>query len=256
MANYSIAFYILFCILKAVIKMKTQEINSRIPTNQSLTSQDLFVIIRSVFPHYTEAACRWIIYALIKEGHLTRIGKGIYRKGQTNDFVCSFRSSEAQAVERFCQKESFPGNVIVWETIMLNEWLNHQIGRNIVFVETEKGMSEFVFDRLKGRIRTHILWEPNKQELDKYGGDNPIVIQDAFSRSPRQLNSIHIRLEKLLVDVCCDNILKEVISPSEIDAIYEGVLKNYSVNMSTLLTYAKRRGCLTTVREYASRNSR
>ncbi len=235
--------------------MKTQEINNRIPENKPIKSQELFSIIRGVFPHYTEAACRWIIYALIKEGKLTRMGKGTYQKGQANDFVYSFRSPEAQSIERFCRKGGTPGNLIVWETIMLNEWINHQMGRNIVIVETENGMSEFVFDRLKGRIPSRILWKPTKQELNKYGGENLIVIRDAFSRSPSQLNSIHIRLEKLLVDVCCDNLINEVISPSEIDAIFEGALKTYSVNRSTLFAYAKRRGCLIPVQEYVGRNS-
>jgi len=234
--------------------MKTQEINNRIPENKRLTSQELFSIIRIVFPHYTDAACRWIIYSLIKEGQLTRVGKGTYQKGQANDFVYFFRSPEAQSIERFCRKEGAPGKLIVWETIMLNEWINHQIGRNIVFVETEKGMSEFVFDRLKDRIPSRILWEPTKHELNKYSGDNLIIVRDAFSRSPSQSDSFHIRLEKLLVDVCCDDLIKEIVSPSEIDAIFEGALKNYTVNRSTLFAYAKRRGCLISVREYVGSN--
>ena len=87
--------------------------------------------------------------------------------------------------------------------------------------------------------------------LERYifSADNPIVIRKIVSKSPTQKifdvrhnTDIFVpRLEKILVDLYCEDNLFRAYKGTEQYHIFENAFKTYSINLKTLLAYAQRR---------------
>jgi hypothetical protein len=74
-------------------------------------------------------------------------------------------------------------------------------------------------------------------------GDDAVVIKPAISRSPIQLvKKIPVpTLEKILVDIFCDETIFYFYKGTELINIYNYALKKYAINFTVLLNYAGRR---------------
>lgn len=129
----------------------------------------------------------------------------------------------------------------LFDSNILNEWLNHLLSKDYFFLEVDKSMMDFVFDDLKEVGKRKILLQPTEKEFYRYGEDGTIVILPLFSRSPLQGNRLTI--EKIMVDLVADKTLGWLFESSELEGIYEQILQAYRVNFSTLYSYAKRRRC-------------
>ena len=49
----------------------------------------------------------------------------------------------------------------IFELVQLNEFVNHQIAHNVIFVSVESGLGAYVFDSLKERYTGKILLNPS-----------------------------------------------------------------------------------------------
>ena len=130
--------------------------------------------------------------------------------------------------------------IIVWETRAFNEFTNHQLARNIIFVEVEKPYSEFVFEALHEKGDYNVLYKPNEKEITMYAGDTTVTVLPLTSEAP--INGNSAKLEKLLVDLFANSLLDKVISIGDFLGIYKEAVSKYNINYSIMLRYAKRRG--------------
>jgi hypothetical protein len=128
----------------------------------------------------------------------------------------------------------------LWETYALNEFLNHQLARNTVFVEVERHLEESAFYALKEHFDAPVLLMPSMNELFLYAGELTIVIIRLTTEAPVLEHAS--RIEKLLVDLYANNLVKGIMSPAEIPGIYETAMSRYHVNYCALMRYARRRG--------------
>ena len=78
--------------------------------------------------------------------------------------------------------------------------------------------------------------------------EDPVVLKSLISRSPTQEKrdknlTINLpQLEKLLVDVYCDRQIYFFYSGVELRNIFNNAFDKYTINLSRLRSYAKRRG--------------
>ena len=125
----------------------------------------------------------------------------------------------------------------------MNDFVNHQIAHNTLFVAVEADIMGFVFDTLKEKYPGKVLINPTAEIYHQYWSDDMIVIVKLKTEAPKgMVETWHTKLEKLLVDIVSEQLISESISKSEYPNIYEDALARYIVDESCLFRYAKRRG--------------
>ena len=141
---------------------------------------------------------------------------------------------------------------VVFESVLLNEFLNHQIAQNTIYVQVEKNVSSYIFDELHEEYAGGVLYKPGKKEFERYWIRDCIVVLDLISQAPLSQDKPHeITAEKMLVDIVAEKSVSATISPSEIPFIFEDVMRSYQIDRRKMNRYAGRRGREQQVKKYA-----
>lgn len=141
----------------------------------------------------------------------------------------------------------------IWNTSSLNEFMIHQPGRFYLLIEVDKDATQSVFYYLKEN-QFSVFIEPTKDLIEKYMTDDKetLIVKSLVSEAPLQtisrINSPTI--EKMLVDIFCDDVIFVAQQGSEMRTIFTEVLGKYTVNENRMLRYADRRGKKDSFREY------
>lgn len=131
----------------------------------------------------------------------------------------------------------------VFETIQLNEFVNHQLAHNVVFVSVEGDLGDFVFNTIKETYPGKVLVNPTNDIFHQYWYDDMIVVIKLVTEAPKDQGlPWATRLEKLLVDIIADPLVRGSISESEYHNIYTEAFHKYVIDESCLFRYARRRG--------------
>ena len=204
----------------------------------------LIEIIKQETNYDKDASIRWVIYQLVKEGLITKLDSKNYIKGHLKKYNPSYGSEIKLKIEKLL-KNVFPElTVVVYESTMLNEWLNHQVARNVTFVEVDKFYTQNVFQEIKQELHQTVLLNPKVDDYYTYAENDMVVIGNLITQAPKNKNSFNIRLEKLIVDLFSSDLITEFISHSEYENLLESLFKDYLINTKTLIAYAKRRNLL------------
>lgn len=180
---------------------------------------------------------------MIKEGEIVRAGKGVYcfREKDIRPYEHEY-SDLATEVATLIQEQYPLLDFSIMELIQLNDFVNHQIAHNTLFLSVEADIMEFVFNTVKERYFGKVLINPTPEIYHQYWSDNMIVVNKLITEAPKSSAiSWHTRLEKLLVDIVADSLLLDSISESEYPSIYEDAFSMYVVDESCLFRYAARR---------------
>ena len=192
---------------------------------------------------------------LIESGEITRISKGHFIACRKKNY--SYNLSDTAKEISSSIREKYPlVDFQIWELYQMNEFVNHQIARNTIFVEVEKPLDESLFGFLFDRY-THVLLNPNTDEYYKYSGVLTIVVKRLISESPHCYGEYRqSSLEKLLVDLFARGLSGEIISRSEYHTIYEDSFMKYNINQVRMFRYARRRGVEQTIRSFMQESIR
>ncbi len=219
--------------------------------NKILDRDILYKLIREVYPNYKDTSIRWVIYRLVKNGVISKLNSTQYIIGKTNIYHQQESSNERNKIVNALNK-AFPNiRMVVYESTLLNEWVNHQIARKVIFVETEKYFMNDVFRFIYNKCPTKVILNPNKEDLYMYEGELIIVTQ-LISQAPINPKSKDIKIEKLVVDLYTKDLITEFINEDEKDDVIEAIFKTYPVNVKTVYAYAKRRNNLNTIKNVIS----
>lgn len=111
-------------------------------------------------------------------------------------------SEEACAAARAI-REAFPAvEFTIFELVQLNEFVNHQLAHNVLFLSVEDDIIDFVFDLLKEQFPGKVLLDPTPELYHQYWYDGMIVLNKLVTEAPRgNEEAWHTRLEKMLVDL-------------------------------------------------------
>ncbi|AMC93996.1 hypothetical protein AOC36_08350 [Erysipelothrix larvae] len=125
---------------------------------------------------------------------------------------------------------------------MLNEFLNHQLTTNVIFVEVEKGYEEFIFESIKEKNEGNVLLKPDVKTFNQVLTNNLIVVLNLISETISNKNdSNKIVIEKLIVDLFANKYIKEIINKSEYQQIVDSMMERYIIDYATLNRYSLRR---------------
>lgn len=193
---------------------------------------------------FSDNYCVEIIGELVNIGLLQREGRNRYilaNKKQKDEYIPEYSKSTLNILDKITKRFN-DIQFIVFESRLLNEFLNQLIANNTLFIYVEKDAIDIVFDYLKNEQKLNVLYKPSASEYSRYWTKDCVVLLELKSESPlNKENSHFITMEKLLVDLYCDKLLKNIYSFSEYLDIFKQVYENYFVNTTKMLRYARRR---------------
>ena len=229
------------------IKSELEKHKEIIPRTQ------LIEIIKQETNYDKDASIRWVIYQLVKEGLITKLDSNNYMKGHLKKYKPSYVSETKLKIEKLL-KNVFPElTIVVYESTMLNEWLNHQVARNVIFVEVDKFYAKNVFQEINQELQHTVLLNPKVDDYYTYAENDVVIVGNLITQAPRNKNSYNIRLEKLIVDLFSFDLITEFISHSEYENLLESLFKDYLVNTKTIIAYTKRRNLLQEVLKHIAK---
>jgi len=224
---------------------------------KSFSRSELMETMKNDGKNISEATFKVELQKLLKEGSIIRVGRNAYCVAKDGVGVYSYEySDDAKNIAKIL-KEKFPLlNFTIMDFVQLNEFLNHQLAHNVIFVSVEDDLGNFVFDALKEVYPGKVLINPTPEMYHQYWYDDMIVIGKLISESPvGQQEKWNTRIEKLLVDLITNAILKSSVSESELPNIYEEAFAKYAIDESCMFRYAKRRGAEKKIREFIRDNT-
>jgi len=197
------------------------------------------------------------IHRLVKEGKLVKIGRDVYspcenvRKIYNHEYSATAEKAAALLISQF------PGTDFrIFELTQLNDFLNHLIARNYLFISTVGESSDFIFDPMRNLFPGNVMLRPDKENYFRYRTDDTIILQKLPTETPKGRKQFwHTDLEKMLVDVFVDPLIRGSFSENEIPMIYEDSFSEYILDKDRLSRYARRRGAERKLREYISKET-
>lgn len=209
--------------------------------NKIYTTSDLYDYFKYINPSITYADFRWKLFHMVKNKEITKVGVKSYVVGYVK-YDYEYESAMSFQIDELLSKEFENLDTVIWETRILNEWMNLQITNNTIVIEVERIYAEFVFEKLMEHFaNATILLNPSKEEFLRYQRNDIIVIRYLVSRSPLRSNSKHIMLEKLAVDLLSDKFFSYLFESSVISSVIGEISKGYILDEVRLLAYAKRK---------------
>jgi hypothetical protein len=179
----------------------------------------------------------------VRSGILNRIGRGKFVLGEGKTYIPEI-SLKIKTLNRRLKKEFPYLNFCLWNTSSFNEFMIHQPGRFYILIEVEKEATQSVFFFLKEN-KLSVFIDPTKDFIEKYIPDEKetFMVKALVSEAPIQLiNGVNLpTLEKMLVDIFCDDVIFAAQQGSEMRIIFREAIKKYTINENRMLRYADRR---------------
>ena len=226
--------------------------------NSSIGTKDIEQFYRGLAPEVKSTTVNWRVYALVQSGILSRIGRGKFVLGKGRIFIPEV-SPKIKTLSRDLQKQFPYLQICIWNTSVLNELMLHQPGRFYTLIEVNKETTQSVFYFLK-ETKKNIFLEPDAEILSLYASaeKETIIINSLVSEAPVQtLQGVMTpKIEKLLVDIFCDDVLFAPQQGSEMATIFREAFEKYTINENKMLRYADRRGKKEAFGNYLNRVSK
>ena len=171
-------------------------------------------------------------------GVIARVGRNAYCIPQNGERVYSYQYSDLANEVADTIIDAHPYlRFSITELVQINEFANHQIAHNVIFLSVEDDVADFVFVTLKDKYPGKVLLNPNAELFHRYWYDNKLITEAPKGKECPW----HARLEKVLVDILNEPLWLESISESELPTIYEDAFSRYVIDESCLFRYAQRR---------------
>lgn len=180
-----------------------------------------------------------LIKKLIEDGIITKICNNQYKIVNKRKYHIYREYDNTKDLINLLKEIRY--DYIIYNITFLNEWLNQLIGKNTIFIEVDKKYFNSIYELLVDNEYKNVLVNPSMQEIEKYSLSDLIIIKPLYSRSPINRKEKSFTLEKIIVDLFVDGILKKYYSTSELPWIYKQMFKEYAIDEYSLNTYLTRR---------------
>lgn len=215
------------------------------------TRKELLESFRMAGYMLSEASFYKKVEELVKSGQIIRVGRNVYSLPDNKRLAYEYKYSElAEEVAQEIAQQYPYVNFSIFEFVQLNDFVNHLIAHNVIFLSVEAEIMDFVFETLRDKYPGKVLINPTVEIYHQYWSDNMIVLGKLTTEAPKgQKASWHTRLEKMLVDIMAEPLLLASISRAEYPHIYEDAFDRYIVDENGLFRYASRRKVTKKIKE-------
>ena len=225
-----------------VADMEKYTIIQKLPDG-TCSRQQILQAAQSIEPSFKITQFRHLMGVLRNSNLIVRVGRNQYKKVQKeptkSSFIGGYSQTAQQVIERM--QENFPLlSYRVWELSWLNEFFNHLISRNQIFLELEKDGCDYVFSSLAEKFPGKILLNPTVNEIMRYGTEDGIIINRLVTEAPKSsIAKYQVPLEKLIVDLFANKNL--MLSKADYPSAIEMMFSKYRIDQVAMLRYARRR---------------
>ena len=229
---------------QALLKLSNKTVYSR---------DDLLRIFLSEKKDLSDGAFRWTLYNLLQEQKIFKTGYDTYVivKPQILPVYKPDYSDKSKALKELLEEKFSDLHFVIFESVLLNEFLNHQIAQNTIYVQVEKDVSSYIFDILQEKYTGNVLYKPGKIDFNRYWTKDCIVVLDLISQTPLSQDAPHeIIAEKMLVDLIAEKSMAATFSPSELPFLFDNIMRSYQVDKRKMNRYAGRRGKTSQIKKY------
>lgn len=147
----------------------------------------------------------------------------------------------------------------LWSTRWLSDWMIHQPGKFLIMVEVELSSAESVFHYLKDENYLNVYYNPDDKLLERYVYEKQesIIVKQLITKAPlKRLKKIAFPTpEKILVDLFIESRLFAPFQGTDLIQIFNTIYKEYTLNITKMLAYAKRRTKEQELREFITNNT-
>ena len=225
--------------------MKATTILPHLPTGEIINKNIFRKAVHSIYPDCSEASINWMLVTLRKQGSLASAGSGKYYR-PPQDAPAKKQYSYPHSPEYFDLEkeitESYPlVNFQMWELIQMNDFVNHQITKNVIFIEVEAMLVDTVYELLHEKYPYAMIQPTSDTFYKQRAPETDIVVQKLLSEAPAPNANHSCVIEKLLVDLLSRKLSGSLIERSEYPRIYEDVFRKYNIDETRMFRYAKRR---------------
>ena len=192
----------------------------------------------------SESTYHWAISRMVRDGLLTKQGYDTYSlslKQSKEEYEPAY-SDKAERLIRLVSEEYPYVQFTVFETVLMNEFLNHLIAQNTIFLQVEKESSVYVFRFLQEQGFQNVMYKPGKNDFNLYWSKDSIIVMDMITEAPVRADKPHaVMIEKMLVDMSADKLIAATFSKAEMPSVYEQAQSRYHLDKVRMLRYARRR---------------
>ncbi len=216
----------------------------KLKADTKYTRQQLISMLREDTPLLSDGSYQWAIGGMMNSGGIIRTGFDEYMAAAGNslpEYLPVYTPRASELSEMVADQFPYIG-FTVFETVLMNDFLNHLIAQNTIFIQVDKDASAFVFRFLREEGIGNIMYKPAKREFNLYWTADSVIVTDMVSESPITINNPHaITIEKMLVDMYCDKLIRSTYSKAEYPSVLERAIQTYKVEKPKMLRYAGRR---------------
>ena len=221
-----------------------EEVLDRIDDKKTYCHKELVDELRKLKTDLSESTYHWAISGLVRAGALTRLGYDSYSLSSnlSKDKYVPVYSDTAEELIRLISEKYPYVQFTVFETVLMNEFLNHLIAQNTVFIQVERESSIYVFRFLQEQGIQNVMYKPGKNDFNLYWSKDCVIVTDMISEAPIRADKPHaIMLEKMLVDMLADKLIAATFSKAELPDVMEQAQSRYLLDKVRMLRYARRR---------------
>lgn len=228
-----------------MIRVSSNEFRKRFKGRAFISMDDLRAYFEEKEPQLTNNVLYWHIDQLKRNQTLVSVRRGLYTLNKKPLFKPVI-NRKLQKLQKHIDKTFSPDvTCIIWSTEWLHQFMVQQPFHSITILEIEKEYLRTAFDSLREN-QQNVFINPSKEVVHEYvlNYTDAIVIKPHISRSPTiqvKEKVVTASLEKILVDIFCDPELFVSYQGQELGNIFNNAWKHYSLNLSALTNYAKRR---------------
>ena len=233
--------------------LNVEAIIERLEPSTLISKRDFEALVHSIEPQYSERSIYWLLSKLKNMGKLQSIGRNSFFLPNKINPKPEYSYPHSSIMETVIGQigQEYPLVVFQgWELIQMNEFLNHQIAKNVLFIEVENMLEESIFSMLLDTYH-RVLLRPSSDVFYAYKGDNIIVVQKLLTETLKPLAGTNTCcLEKLLVDLFSKKLTGQLVQRAEYAAIYENAFDRYRIAEKKMFRYARRRNLEKEIRNF------
>lgn len=208
-----------------------------------LDKKSLIASLKLEYPNIPDATINWRLHQLKEQKVIQSMGYGKYTLSELKSYI-PVLSARIKRIHNSILKQLPYTSFCVWEGKWFNEFMLHQLFRNYLVVEVEKESVESVFNILSESSK-RVYLNPTAEIYLRYiaNDDEAIIVKTMVSESPiiKSNNFWVATIEKILVDCLIDKDLYAA-QQNELDFIFKSVFSKYTLSISKMNRYARRRG--------------
>ncbi len=225
--------------------MNTTTVLPYLPIGKIFNKNTFREAVHSIYPDCSESSINWMLVTLRKQGSLASAGAGKYYRiphdAPPKKHYSHHPSQEYLDLEKDIT-ESYPlVNFQMWELIQMNDFVNHQIAKNVIFIEVESMLLDTVYELLHEKYPYAMIQPTSDVFYKQRAPETDIVVQKLISEAPSPDADHSCVIEKLLVDLLSKKLSGTLIERNEYPSIYEDVFRKYNIDETRMFRYAKRR---------------